>query len=347
MQTKLTSAIVGVLCCSAVPGCSDRESQQALRTSRLIGEVGTRPGQIAYPRGIAAGPDHIWIIDKTARVQSLDRDSGRPIATWPMPKFDLGKPTGITIAPGPDGSPALYVADTHEHRVLVFDLEAARSDSTPEPAASFGEYGFGDGQFVYPTDVAVALDGTGRPARYYVSEYGSNDRVSVYDASFTFEFSIGRFGDAVDHAPTEVVLNRPQSVAIDAERDELLVVDAGNHRIGRFTLDGDLIAWFDPRDDAGAPVLHYPYGIEPIGGGRCLITEIGANTVRVIDVTDPGSGVLETFGGAGRDAGRLATPWGVTVIGDEMFVLDSGNHRVQVAPLPKSARRDLAMGGRP
>jgi len=324
-------------------GCEERAELARLDTKRVLSEVGTRPGQMAYPRSIDTGPDNIWVIDKSARVQCLDAETGRPLATWFMPRFDRGKPTGITIAPGADGEPALYVADTHEHRVLVFDLDKARDAAeTPEPDASFGEYGFGDGQFVYPTDVAVLTDDDGRPARYYVTEYGGNDRVSVWNAEHQFEFSFGVFGDAIDHDQSEIIFNRPQSIVLDEALGELLVLDAGNHRIGRFTTDGELIGWFSPKDERGGALLHYPYGIHVLDGGLCLITEIGSNTLRLVDVTNPESGVLASYGGAGREVGQLATPWGVTVFDGEMYVLDSGNHRVQVAPLPDGVLRRVS-----
>ena len=43
--------------------------------------------------------------------------------------------------------------------------------------------------------------------------------------------------------------------------------------------------------------------------------------------------VLFDRGGEGPGPGQLRYPWGVDVAGDRIFVLDSGNNRVQVSKL--------------
>ena len=121
---------------------------------------------------------------------------------------------------GPDGRDALRIVDR------------------------FGAYGRGDGEFYYVTDVAfmpaAAGDGpAARPERIYVGEYGGADRVSVFDAGHRFMFSFGAAGSSDD--PGDIRFNRPQSLHFDASRRELYVADASNHRIGRFTPDGELL----------------------------------------------------------------------------------------------------------
>jgi hypothetical protein len=265
-------------------------------------------------------------IDKAARVQRLDVATGRCTGGWRMPDYILGKPTGVTIAPGAGGEKVLYVADTHYHRVMIYRPPAAGGE--PQLLGSVGSFGEGPGQFIYPTDVLVLLDASGKePRRIYVSEYGGNDRISVFEATgpnaFEYSFSFGHFGDSP--AAENISFNRPQSMAFDAGSNQLIVTDACNHRIGRFTPEGKLVAW------AGGPgtgpgQFRYPYGLVLLSDGSALISEYGNNRLQRIEASSGKS--LGIFGVPGRGEGELASPWGLTLMGGRVYVLDSGNNRV-------------------
>ena len=331
--------LLGVL--ASLPGCDPAPHTAApLRVERVLGEQGTFPGQFAYPRAMDFDGQSLWVIDKEARVQQIDPQTGHAGVWWRMPDWALGKPTGVTVAPAalPDGSlvEALYVADTHYHRVMVYALPAERpsapTEIEPTLLASFGSAGTEPGQFVYPTDVAVLLDDAGGTVeRIFVSEYGGNDRVSVFDSGYRFLFSFGTLGEGLDPAALE--FSRPQAMVIDTDRRELLVADACNHRIGRFTLDGGLLGWIGSPEPDGAGVrLDFPYAVTLLGDGSLLVTEFGAAQVRRLD---PASGAsLGVFGVAGRGRGELATPWCSVVGGRVTYVLDSGNNRILVTELP-------------
>jgi DNA-binding beta-propeller fold protein YncE len=316
-------------------GCGDASTPDApgrLDHDALLGEPGRSPGQFLYPRAMDADEEGLWIADKSARVQRLDPSTGAPIAGFTMPDTAQGMPTGLTLAPSPlnPRRRALWVPDTHYHRVLVYDTADIGPGSEPTPVARFGAYGTGPGQFIYLTDVAVLTAPGGALERIYVTEYGGNDRVSVFDASFEFLFSFGRFG--VDDDAQGVRFNRPQSIEIDPARRELVVADACNHRIGRFTLDGRLIAWIgSPTEDT----FSYPYGLRLLEGSRALVAEFGGNRLALVNL---GTGtVIERLGMPGRNPGELASPWAVAASGRRAYVLDSGNNRVQVFTLPAQA----------
>lgn len=349
----------------ALSGCSDHsDSTPPLRTTRSLGEVGSSPGQYSYPRAMAASDDSLWIIDKQARVQRIDPRSGRARGEWQMPEWEMGKPTGIGIwNPSPiDGDEIIFVPDTHYFRVMVYRASDARpgvhsirattgtsepgSESknarSPEPLARFGAYGQGPGEFIYLTDVALlpSADGS-KVERVYVSEYGGNDRISIFDApanvgepggTYTFVRSFGRFGSGTD--ASDVQFNRPQSIEIDLTNRELIVTDSCNHRIGRFTLEGELIAWIGSPNggDTSRGAFMYPYGLTLPGDGTAWIAEFGNNRIQRIRISD--GAPLDIFGGPGREVGRLATPWAISIIGEEAYVLDSGNNRVQVFEYP-------------
>ncbi|VAX37768.1 hypothetical protein MNBD_PLANCTO03-1873, partial [hydrothermal vent metagenome] len=255
--------VFGVVCVFCVGGCVPSvPTAGPLEVERVLGEQGSFPGQFAYPRGIDFDGSFLWVVDKTARIQQIDPETGRAGYWWQMPESALGKPTGLTVglATLPDGSlgRGLYVADTHYHRVMVYALPEGLPDKPrqiePTLLASFGGAGTDPGQFVYTTDVAVLLNDDGSAVeRIYVSEYGGNDRISVFDANYQFLFAFGKPGDG--HDPTVLEFSRPQSMVIDTRRQELLVADACNHRLGRFSLDGDLLGWI------GSPEL-------AVGGGE-------------------------------------------------------------------------------
>jgi hypothetical protein len=224
---------------------------------------------------------------------------------------------------------------------------------------------------VWVTDVAVLPTPDGKAiARLYVSEYSGNDRISVWEPDapvtkkallammgpaadgahtavpriaecpFHFKFSFGHYGSGA--SPDDVQFNRPQSMAIDLERRELIVTDACNHRLGRFTLDGKLIAWISGPDETGPEPGHfmYPYGLCLLEDGSALVAEFGGNRVQHVEL--PSGASLGIYGQAGRGEGQIAAPWGIAVLGKTAYVLDSGNNRVIGFEAPKVSRRETA-----
>ncbi len=316
----------------------------------MIGETGKSPGQFTFPRCLESDGRSLWVIDKSARVQRIDPASGRASACWTMPDFKDGKPCGVTIGPPPPpeatwvkrgegvpeawsaGDKLLYVADTHYFRVMVYaPPPLPKGDALESSAAlvgSWGSYGKDAGQFIYVTDVGVLADERGYASRYYVSEYGDHDRISVFDArTLQFLFEIGGPGSSAD--PASIQFSRPQSVALDRGRGRLVVTDSCNHRVGVFTLDGKLTKWIGGPERAGAgpDQFAYPYGLVLLADGSALVSEIGNARIKHLDLETGATRVC--LGVAGRGAGELSTPWGVAVLGDRVWVLDSGNDRIQ------------------
>ncbi|MEO1129731.1 MAG: hypothetical protein AAFX05_08510 [Planctomycetota bacterium] len=319
-RTRVPFVLLAVL----LVGC-DRQppSGESLPNAEVIATRGLAPGQCIKPRGIASDGTALWVVDKTDRVQRIE--PGVPVTiAFQLPETTRGNPVGITV--GPDG--LIYVADTHQHRVLVLQPQPG---GTATLKSEFGTYGEGPGQFIYPTDVAIVPGEDGESVgRIYVAEYGGNDRISVFDSAFAYLFSFGAPG-----AGEGVEFHRPQSIAHDPSSNELIVVDATNHRIGRFDLDGALVAWLGAGGaERGAELgsFDYPWGMEVLPDGRALIAEFGNNRVQLIDLAT-GDG-LGAWGLAGRGVGELASPWAVAVIGRTAYVADSLNHRVQSFRLP-------------
>lgn len=342
--------VLVALATTLIAGCEQSAigPEGELRPLATFGGLGDVPGRFAYPRTAELGERALWVIDKSARVQGIDPDTGRCLATWRMPEFDLGKPTGLCVAPGigADGrwtSELLYIPDTHYHRVLVVQPPAlspeGRAEGGEKVVASFGEAGNGPGQFYYPTDVLVLLNRDRNAVeRIYVSEYGGNDRVSVFDGSFKFLFAFGVFEPASD--PRRPQFHRPQSMTIWDRPDgarELLVSDSGHNRIGRFTLDGELLGWIGSPDRGGRGLgeLNSPYGMQVLDDSTMLVAEWGNNRVQRVEL--PTGKGLEVYGGPGTEDGQMLAPWAVTARGRTAYALDSGNNRIIAFRSPAGA----------
>jgi hypothetical protein len=322
----------------AIPACDERHTDdRPLPSSRQIGRPGDDPGAFVKPRAIASDGSTLWVVDRSGRVQRLDPFTGFCLQILRLPEQTLGFPTGLTIAPSPtgDGRPALWVPDTHYHRVLVYLIPDAPPRPDPEraptveaidpkPIAQFGRYGSGPGEFTYPTSVAVHTREDGKTIdRVYVTEYGGNDRVQIFDAALKPIGAFGRFGEG--RSPGETEFQRPQMVIVQAQPPRLIISDSINHRLGVFQLDGTLERWIDGTAGGAMPLRH-PRGLRLLDDGTLLIVEFGRNQVRRINLAD--GTTLNRWGRGGRGPGELAEPWAVEVIGDEAFVVDAMNHRV-------------------
>jgi sugar lactone lactonase YvrE len=92
----------------------------------------------------------------------------------------LSRPTGVAVDPARG---RLYVTDTAEHHVAVFDLEG-------KLLSVWGERGPGQGNFNFPTDVDLDADGN-----LYVLD-ALNAKVQVLDPSGVFLREFGERGTA-------------------------------------------------------------------------------------------------------------------------------------------------------
>jgi DNA-binding beta-propeller fold protein YncE len=276
----------------------------------MHGASGTGPGQFSYPRAIAADParGRLYVIDKTARVQVFEVDGGvRHAFHWRMPRFDRGKPSGVSV----DADGTVWVADTHEHRVMAFGPDGRER-------LRFGSVGEGPGELVYPTDVAFGPGG-----RLYVSEYGGNDRISVFERDGSFVRSFGRFGTG------DGAFNRPQAMLFSPDGGTLWIADSCNHRLVAVDpATGDFVCTIGaPGTEPGR--FHYPYDLAWFDEDVLLVSEFGNNRVQLVTVDGASLG---TWGGVGAEPGRLKYPWGAVRLRDRAYVLDSGNNRLQEVP---------------
>jgi ABC-type Fe3+ transport system permease subunit len=168
-------AMVAVMAILSINGCGKSSAQP----DEVWCSAGRAPGEVVYPRAITRAPDgSFFIVDRAARIQHLSA-AGKPMGEWQMWEYARGKPVGLTVAP--DGN--LWVPDTHYHRVIVFSPDGRE-------LLRFGTRGAGPKEFDLPTDIAFDASGN-----VYVSEYGDNNRIQVFDKDLNFIRMFGTQGD--------------------------------------------------------------------------------------------------------------------------------------------------------
>ncbi len=183
------------------------------RLVRQWGRKGTNVGELTMPRAVAVNQaGEIWVCEYTTvdRVQRFSPDGARALACfgrWGAGPGEFNRPEGLVA----DTADRLYVADSCNHRVQVF-----QPDGTFRRA--FGRPGAGAGELSYPYDLCVDARGL-----VWVCEFG-NSRLQAFDAQGRPVETLGGPGAAPGR------FSNPWSIAQDSHGN-LYVADAGNHRV--------------------------------------------------------------------------------------------------------------------
>ena len=208
---------------------------------------------------------------------------------------------------------------------LIYVVNRSREDRTDgvritvcthneEYISEFGSSGEGDGQFIWPT--AIALDGE---ENVYVADEWLN-RITVFSKDGEFIRNWGKAGSGNGE------LNGPSGLAISD--GTLFLVDSRNHRVQKFTLDGRYRGQFGSFG-SGPGQLNLPWGIGLDKDGQVFVADWRND--RIQQFTSDGEHQA-TFGGRrGSGVGQFNRPTGVAVDKDgEIYIADRWNHRVQV-----------------
>ncbi len=175
----------------------------------------------------------------------------------------------------------------------------------------------------------------------------------------------------------------PRGLAVTSHLD-VLVADTGNHRVQRFEAHGQYLGVFGGKGDQPGRFTE-PNGIAVNSVGHIFVADFGNQRiqefgedlafVRVITgpnggfygprdlfvgpddslyVVDQGharivrisaGGTVTTFGALGAGAGQLNDPTGVTVAGDQVYVADPVNARIQVFTTDGKFVRSIVVNG--
>jgi ABC-type Fe3+ transport system permease subunit/sugar lactone lactonase YvrE len=191
------------------------------------GRKGTNPGAFILPRSVVVNSRGEYFLSEYTVVDRVQRfsairfgDAGTPVE---LPRFELGwgepgaepgrfnRAEGLGI--GPDD--AVYVADSCNHRIQVFDRDGRF-------LREHGRAGSAPGQFSYPYDIRIDARGT-----QFICEFG-NSRITLLDAQDRLIEVIGGPGAAPGR------FANPWSIAMDS-RGNLYVADSQNHRVQKLT----------------------------------------------------------------------------------------------------------------
>jgi DNA-binding beta-propeller fold protein YncE len=220
---------------------------------------------------------------------------------WGSQPGDLNDPQGLTV--GPDKQ--IYIADTHNNRVQVFDRSG-------KVVRQWGKVGRGPGELIAPK--AIAVDGEGL---VYVADTG-NARVQVFNGRGDFVTGWGRYGSA----PGEML--EPCGIAVDTER--VYVVDQGNERVQVFDKSGKRLFEFGGYGRALGQ-FNKPADVSVDEKGNLYVADAYNNRIQKFDRSGK---ALKAWGEWGSYNGLLATPSGVCYSEGNVFVADLINHRIQV-----------------
>ena len=227
-------------------------------------------GTFNEPWGVAVGPDgSVYVTDTwNHRVQKFTRD-GRPIKTWgqygqpvienPESASFFWGPRGIAV----DSSGHVYVADTGNKRIVIFDADG-------KYLTEFGTAGLDPGQFDEPVGVAVAPNGT-----VYVTDTW-NQRVQAFIPNDTGDFYVPTiqwdvkawFGQSLDNKPF---------IAVGAN-EHVFITDPEGYRIIEFTSTGEFVRTWGGFG-SGPEEIGLASGIAIDHQGYVWVTDAGNNRI--------------------------------------------------------------------
>jgi DNA-binding beta-propeller fold protein YncE len=215
-------------------------------------------------------------------------------------KRDLDEPRAVALC-----GDTIYVADTGNHRVVVYDPAG-------KIVRTWGGKGDEDGKFRSPAGIAVDEQGM-----VYVADTG-NGRIQVFDGSGKFLRSFGTKGSA------QKQFSSPSGIA--AVRGLLYVADAGNSRIQVLSSDGVFMGTMTvagtKQDDMQEPV---DVAVDRMN--RVYVLDRDAGRVRIFDSSGK---QVASFGGSGKGIDDFRGPRGLAVDDrGNIYVADTGGDNIK------------------
>jgi uncharacterized protein (TIGR03663 family) len=185
-----------------------------------------------------------------------------------------------------------------------------------------GQAGALPGQFQRPRDIAIASDGS-----LYVVDT-DNHRVQHLTADGVVLQKWGSFGDATQKPVEGGMFNQPWGIGLGPD-GSVYIADTWNHRIQKFTADGEFLLTWGYFGQAEQPDAFWgPRDVAVNAEGEVFVTDTGNKRVVVFD--SQGQFITE-FGGAGMMPGQLDEPVGIVVDAEGLvYVADTWNQRIQV-----------------
>lgn len=192
----------------------------------------------------------------------------------------LKKPMAVAVA-----NRRIYVADTDNHRVFVFDYDA-------NPLFGFGSNGTGEGQLRFPYGIAADSQG-----QVYVADL-YNGNISVFSPDGAFLRYFGSKGDFI----------KPAGLAIDG--DKLYLTDVAQSQVIVYSLEGQKLLTFG-KPGKGDGELSSPNAVAH-SAGKIFVSDTANDRIVVFD--DQGNFITKFNGStAGNKVSVLINPRGIGV----------------------------------
>jgi uncharacterized protein YjbI with pentapeptide repeats len=208
----------------------------------------------------------------------------------------------------------LYVADTDNHRIIVFDLETNKELF----------------KFTSPIQVyclrseVCALENRNLPTSIKIIDekifvaYGFQNEIQVFDLDGNYLWKFGSSGTQVSQ------FNGPYRLA--TLNNELFVADSENHRIQVFNSDGNFLRQFG---NYGNSIGHLSHPIDVHGyDNEIFVADEIRKTILIFDLN--GEFVREFEVGQSTD---ISQPYGIFVYDNLIFVSDVGDFSVKIFDL--------------
>ena len=209
----------------------------------------------------------------------------------------------------------LYVVDTDNHRIIVYDLgnnEKLSTFTSPiqEHCVRSEECALENRNL--PTSIEIIDE------KIFVA-YGFQDEIQVFDLNGVYLWKFGSSGTQAGH------FNTPHRLA--ALNNELFVADSENHRIQVFDIDGNFLRQFGTYGDSigqlSSPIDVHAYD------SQIFVADSARASILVFDLNGEFAREFEV----GQNTSDISQPFGVFVYDDLIFVSDVGDSTVKIFDL--------------
>ena len=282
-----------------------------------------------FPRAIASDTEgNVYVLDNKVgteeyRVRKFSTLDRHPIE-WNVNLEDIDSPfnapKGIAVELR-GGSTLIYVADTGSNVVRLLRVEG---NGDQKKVFQRGSWGSDDGLQSPYRPYGIALD---QSSKLYVADTG-NDRVEIFSSKY-----LSAYGDDLvelissnppanwREGSNDILLRNPSGIALD-RKDNIYVVDTGNHRLQKFNPEGEpLFKWEVGSDDI---LLRNPSGIALDHNDNIYVSDAGNDRVQKFSPED--STPLGYF--------QVTRPEGIALDGeDNVYVIASGNTLERCSPV--------------
>jgi len=275
----------------------------------LGGTVGSEG--MRYPANSELDTTDQYISNKKFEtLRNLDGDDFNIVFDYALDHPPINWSMGMTIY-----DERLYVADTDNHRIIVYDLENNEKLLTfTSPIQKYCER----------SEVCALMD-RNLPSSIAVMDekifvaYGWQDQIQVFDLNGNYLWKFGSSGTQAGQ------FNTPYRLT--ALNNELFVADLENHRIQVFALDGNFLREFGTYNEVSGQDSK-PFDVNIYDSQIFVVEQIGGS-ILIFDLN--GEFIKELI--VNQNATSTSEPYSVFVYDDLIFVSDVGDSSVKIFDL--------------